>query len=111
MTSSSGGIFKLEGGRPIGYFLYNGTADVVLPTVRYSQQEVWDKRDEETWPDECECGLLEDVYLYSSYGGGFHWKGAWCPGCRRIATETGCGMPWDTEDGVTDGLPPNCEWP
>lgn len=111
MSSGSGAIFPLTGGRPMGYFIYNGTADVVLPSVRYSVDEAWEM--DETWPGECQCDLLEEVYLYTNYGGGFHWKGYWCPGCRRVALEKGVPYAYNKEDRVeiVDGLPENCEWP
>jgi len=64
----------------IRYGLYNGTADTVVPALVSSSDEAWGwvyeafkANDDAAYPDP--YGPVEDVEVYSAYGGGSWWPG------------------------------------
>lgn len=63
------------------YFEYNGTVDITLPELYSTKEELRENwRKDIDWGDvtqrRADAGdSLEDVELYSEYGGGFSYKG------------------------------------
>ncbi len=70
----------------LGYYEYDGTCDFAIPAVWDSVDEVMEHwRDPNPTRKECTCGgEHESVEIQSNYGGGFSWRGFWCPTCRVI---------------------------
>ena len=106
MSSAVGEVIHKQHLATMGFFRYDGTADVVVPRVylrRGDLSRFWrNEKDKEPWP--CNHNLQE-IWVYSSYGSGFYWAGQWCPTCRMIAPDS--TMPWEHTDEfpVLDGRP------
>lgn len=81
MSHSIGAIRFSDG--TIRYYEYNGTSDIVLSCHYSTVGEV-----SEHWrnqPDKyCICGCEEEVSIYSSYAGGFYFKGKACRQCCSV---------------------------
>lgn len=64
------------------YGEYNGTADVMLPVMLDSKDEVLDGWRVHEWK-ECDCvGGRTACIAHTEYGGGFWWHGEACLSCR-----------------------------
>ena len=94
MSSAWGQVIHKTHGAILGYFRYDGTSDVVVPRVyltRAALSTAWRKEQErKPWP--CKH-TPQEVWIYSSYGGGFYWNGYWCPTHRMITPES--ALPWE----------------
>ena len=67
------------------YYEYNGTADIVLPKLWETMSEMekhW--REDNPFDRECVCGNDEQVIVYTSYGGGWHFLSRACRKCKVI---------------------------
>lgn len=108
MSSSIGMVVKDQ--KVVGYFEYDGTADVAISAIRRTSEEVWKARDERdtllfnnVWR-RCTCSNdHDDVLLYTDYGWGFYWPAKVCLLCKAITTNT---MPREGDIKIMDGLPP-----
>lgn len=82
MSDAFGHVVK--DGKIVAYFEYAGTADVVIPDLYDSYDELQAHWRKEEWK-KCNCGKEpEEVLLYSDYGGGFYWPGKVCLPCHAI---------------------------
>lgn len=80
--SHSIGAIKFNNGE-IRYYEYNGTSDTVLSCHYPSQEEVLEHCRNQPH-NHCTCGCEEEVSIYSSYGGGFYFKGKACKKCCSV---------------------------
>jgi hypothetical protein len=99
------GYVKFEDGE-IKRFLYSGTGDFCYSKL-YEQDENFD------W-DECETNewdnvinickhKLEEVEIFTTYGGGFYWKGKACRECMNIIKNL---YPFELDlEEIQDGYP------
>ena len=99
--SHSYGKVRCEDGT-IFHIEYNGTADVCLPNLYKTEDEVevnWRKQE---WKG-CSCKpiTLEPVELVTTYGGGWHWPAFICRKCMVITDRF---TPFD-ESGQEDYRP------
>ncbi|TSC82425.1 MAG: Uncharacterized protein G01um101419_581 [Parcubacteria group bacterium Gr01-1014_19] len=85
MSHSHGEV--IQEGKVVGFFEYDGTADVALSPI-------WDTRDEvdANWRiglwTQCTCHQPStDVLLFTEYGGGFYWPAKACLNCKAITNE------------------------
>lgn len=103
MSHAIGAVEFLD--KTILYYEYNGTADVVMPKLRKSQQEVLDNwRNYVAAPclNKTQC-QLEPVEVMTTYGGSSYWKGKACKKCMAIVCPLDIG---NLEDGKEfDGAP------
>ena len=105
MSHSVGEIIRH--GAIIGYFEFNGTVDVVIPTIRASEDEVcahW--REEKERP--CSCDAPPDEVLL--YAEGRHWPAQVCLACAAIVGELGVpekftGTSWHENEYPKNGHP------
>lgn len=106
MSHSHGEIWSPAGQR-LGWFEYNGTSDVVCARVYKTSEEMQANWRGDNWRAcQDEAGhqpRWQDVVLYTSYGGGFHWPGKVCWDCLAVVdglmpTGDFTGEP-DTKDG------------
>lgn len=84
MSHASGAVKFVDG--TILYFEYNGTTDVCIPPLWATQEEVeehW-RAEDARWDCICEVGVWEEVEIFTTYGGGFYWRGRACRGCNTI---------------------------
>lgn len=82
--SSAQATFFLPDGTVLGYGIYYGTADMLLPVFAGTPDAAGEARarGDESW---CTCGTPpEPVVILSEYGGEWWWHGEWCPRCRAI---------------------------
>lgn len=96
MSRATAEFFKPDGER-VGYGLYDGTNDVMLPWIVATQERAWavrypeqpdhlkhgpSKSDAAWWTMQEECRHEgQPCIVYSDYGGGFYWPGFYCPAC------------------------------
>ncbi len=91
-------------GKTVGWYEYNGTADVCCTRIFDSidlLSEHW-RKDVDA---ECKCGKKPTpVILYTNYGGGYYWLGKACLQCKAIVEGL---APWDEpeRDPMNDGHP------
>lgn len=79
---------------------YDGTCDVVRPTLYPSEQAMCDRWRSDDW-NACTCGNAEPVIYANDYGGGAHWPMSACRSCRAIVGDLSA----DEWPGEVDGLP------
>lgn len=111
--SHSIGAIQFKSDKKILFYEYDGTSDVVIPSLWETQEEVsehWRKYD---GPKECirnkffpnvEGHNHEDVEIISTYGFGFHWQGKACRECMVI-TDGLLLMDIDTTDDYPSWSP------
>jgi len=84
MSSANGTVTFNDG--TVMHCEYYGTVDLMVPTLYETKEEC-----HENWKNhvrnECTCGNLEPVTIYSDYGGGFEWEGEACRTCKAINHE------------------------
>ncbi len=98
MSHSSGYVLFKDGTK--FYYEYNGTADVVLPKLWKTMQEVTDHwREEEPFDKECICKQDEEVIMYTRYGNGWYFPGRACKKCMLV---TNSPSPYEN---MVDGEP------
>lgn len=104
--SHSNGAIKTEDNQ-IFYIEYNGTADVCLPNLYKTVEEVEANWRKQIWKT-CICKpiTLEPVKLAVTYGGGWFWDAFICLKCMVI-TKRFEPFGDDDEYKAEDGLP---EW-
>jgi hypothetical protein len=113
MSHAHGEVY--QGGRIVGYYEYDGTADIACSRIQESPEAVNASWRGDNWR-ECECGQdAEDVILYSDYGDGFHWPAKACLRCHAItdgqmpyAEDWAPGPEW-CKDGRPITEPPGIE--
>lgn len=89
MSHSSGEVFDQDDNR-IGYFEYDGTADIGYVEIRASFDEVTANWRQPTWR-ECECGSsanIVPVRMHAHYGGGIDWDSEACLSCMTVIGNT-----------------------
>lgn len=92
----------------VGYFEYDGTRDIPLPTIKQTKEEilaVW----RQAPPACCTCGQEPtEAVLYTTYGDGFHWPADVCLNCMCIVDTR---SPFSTSEPniPCDGLPETTE--
>lgn len=68
-----------------GWFEYNGTVDIAIPSIWRTQKETSAHWREDGPFKKCTCGKLpEPVLLRADYGSGIEWQGEACLDCRVI---------------------------
>ena len=83
--SSGLATFYRPDGAIVGYGVYFGTADILLPFAADTPGGAWEARESGAYPDDCTCGQPPDpIVILSEYGGEWWWLGEWCPRCRYI---------------------------
>lgn len=71
-------------GQSVGFYEYDGTADVPLTALRNSLEEVSEHWRGDNFRD-CTCGQpATPAQIFSDYGGGFWWHGTVCLTCRCL---------------------------
>lgn len=118
--SRSFALVKFKKTGNIYYGCYNGTPDILLPflcTPKECYNEEFDcycaisycmelscKTDSWRFPDD--VADLDDVEIYSDYGGGFYWSGKGSESIKMVDYDS--RNPWETSyDDIVDGMP---EW-
>lgn len=110
MSHAMGRVYR--DGKIVGYYEYNGTADVTCTRINTTEDEVNDLwRTDAAWRN-CACGKPDvDVVLWADYGCGYHWPGKACLECGAITD--GFSPYQDEEDYCRafpkDGLPEGFE--
>jgi hypothetical protein len=99
-------------GHHIAWGIYCGTSDVLMPFLCADSKTPWDVFYEgrqwradgaNYWDVLAACKHApESAYVWSDYGGGFHWPVDWCPTCMVIRGP----LDWDS---IYDDLGP--AWP
>jgi len=85
-VSHATGAVRFTGG-PILYFEYDGTADMCVPSLWETREEMmahWRGDNPRVW---CECGpvaVWEPVEIMCTYGDGHFWRGKACRNCRTL---------------------------
>lgn len=120
--SASFALIKFKATGNIYYGCYEGTSDLLLPHICTSEEcydehhgiyspirrcrELHARATDISWiisNDELEGSYLDDVEIYSDYGGGFYWRSH---GCEAIKKVNVWGEPWSDEyANVMDGVP------
>lgn len=120
--SASFALIKFKKTGNIYYGCYEGTSDVLLPYICTPEEcynknidcycpitycrELTDRAANRSWiisDDELKGSYLDDVEIYSDYGGGFYWKSSGCEAFKKVNV---WGTPYD--DGCidyADGVP------
>ena len=95
--SSAYGLVKFKTTGNIYYCCYNGTSDIMIPFI-FTPEECYDEQ------IDCYCAItygrelssnrdwgfpndvtdLDDIEIYSSYGGGFYWNGTGSESTKMI---------------------------
>lgn len=107
--------FKTTGN--IYYGCYNGTSDIMLPFL-CTPEECYDekldcycaiiycqelRKKRGSWDFPSDVTDLDEVEIYSDYGGGFYWPGSGSESARMLDTHLN---PWEeVYDEVKDGRP------
>ena len=83
--SHAAGAVKFPDGE-IYHYEYNGTADVVVPHLYKTFDEMRDNWRRPDFWKECEVGEhnREPVEIATTYGSGFYWYGVACKECMCI---------------------------
>jgi hypothetical protein len=102
MSKAVGEVWYLDG-EFLGNFIYDGTTDSVIPGIYATGDEAWDGWENYgyiSYPCDPKH-VAEPVIIYSSYGGGFWWRGTMCLDCLCLLP------PLDNFEGrhATDGHP------
>lgn len=90
MSNAVGYVFKQDTGAFLGYFEYYGSADIAEPMVHATHHALmrWWRRQPVLSALPCTCQNPHTthvpVWLYSTYGGGFHWPSKVCVQCHLI---------------------------
>lgn len=76
----------LVGGEPVGFFEYDGTADVVSNRIiRATHAEVWQHWSKPAPPEHRYCGCVGvTAELHAAYGRGLTWDAVVCLEHKRI---------------------------
>ena len=120
--SASFALIKFKKTGNIYYGCYEGTSDLLLPYI-CTPEECYDEHNgyyspirccrelharagNQSWiisDDELKGSYLDDVEIYSDYGGGFYWKSS---GCEAIKKVNVWGTPLEDDyTNVMDGVP------
>lgn len=118
--SRSFALVKFKSTGNIYYGCYNGTVDVLLPFL-CTPQECYDEkidcycaitycmelsRKSDVWRFPDDVTDLDDVEIYSDYGGGFYWSGKGSESIKMV--DYASQDPWETPcEDIVDGMP---EW-
>ena len=90
MSHSLGMVFsKTKPPVIVGWYEYNGTADIAYPKIRSSRDEVmehWRSNDPFDYCKDDTHAKIE-VWIYSDYGAGYYWPGTMCEQCRLITSQ------------------------
>lgn len=109
--SHSVGAVRFKNG-DVKYFEYNESVDVCIPKLFNTFEEFISSN----WKwintqSNCEHNI-EDVDIYTTYGGGFYWKGTACKKCMMIIgginpynLRDRDGKELFIEDVIVDGIP------
>lgn len=84
MSHSSGEVW-VNGSR-LGWFEYNGTADLVMPRIFLTQDELcdnWRNDHAQPWGEKCGCDKTAAIVV-SHYGSVNAWEAEVCVPCMRI---------------------------
>lgn len=102
MSSAEGAVKFADG--EIWWYEYNGTSDIVVSHIYKEMAENWRNHEWKT----CECDEGEEVVEgYSSYGGGFYFKGLACRKCHSLkGVYSEADKYYDPELKIIDGA----EW-
>lgn len=85
MSSAPGLAFFADG--EVQFFWYDGTSDIVCPTLFRTANEQRAGYKVAPWPAECRCpGLDEPALLCHDYGHRTSWWGRACRKCSRITS-------------------------
>lgn len=96
--SHSSAQFYLDDGT-VFWGEYNGTADIMLPrmfTTSEEMQAFWHQQD---WDEHKDCSLDEPCVVESHYGRGFKWNGS---ACRKCMLFLGPYNPFDEDVEMID---------
>lgn len=81
--SHSVGVVRFKDG-DIKYYEYNGSVDVCIPKLFNTLEELMSSNWKWTsTKSNCQHDI-EDVEIYTTYGGGFYWRGTACKRCMMI---------------------------
>lgn len=112
MSHATGIIFsKEEEPKILGYFDYDGTADICYPLIYSTMEELQEHwRRDDCFDFKCTCGIEPaHVWIYSDYGAGHFWEGDVCFKCRVITSELSSHergeLNIEEYDGRPDGEP------
>jgi len=110
--SKAFGLCRFKSTGNIYWCVYNGTSDVMNPWLCTSEDITDDEghinvfsilKEKRPWEPVERLIDIDDVDLYSDYGGGFYWSGTGSELNRRILSNL---MPFDEcYDDVKDGSP------
>lgn len=116
--SRSFGLVKFKSTGNVYYCMYNGTSDIMNPHL-CTASECYDKEtdgywaitycerltDQKGWRFPEDVADLDEIEIYSDYGGGFYWNGTGSESARMIKDYLN---PFDEVwPNITDGTP---EW-
>lgn len=116
--SSSFGLVKFNRTGNIYYSCYNGTSDIMIPFL-CTPEECYDEETDcywaitycrklneqhDSWKFPNDVTDLDDIEIYSDYGGGFFWNGTGSESARMIKDGIN---PYCDFDNMIDGAP---EW-
>lgn len=106
MSHALGNIRHPKTGAILGWLEYNGTCDVCVPTIRPTEQEVYDHWRKYDGVQECTCeGERQEVEVWTSYGAGSSWVGEWCPSCKVLTSGFTEGESWEKLSKSTKDFP------
>lgn len=115
--SAAFGLVKFKKTGNIYYCCYEGTSDTLNPYI-CTAKECYDEkldcycaishcrelsRQHKSWIFPSDVPDLDEVEIYTDYGGGFYWDGFGSESARMLRD---CGDPWERPDvKITDGMP------
>lgn len=99
MSHASGAVRFPDG--KVMFYEYNGTSEVAISHLYDNMQSVSDNWGKSPWLI-CTCPGMEQVEIYSSYGGGFTYPGKACRTCRALY---GPRYTPETVDATVNGEP------
>lgn len=99
--SANYGLVKFKKTGNIYYCCYEGTSDIMIPFLCTPEEcfdKVWDgfcaisycRNIDKSW-EFPEVNDLDDIEIYSDYGGGFYWNGTGSESARMIKEEINFG--------------------
>lgn len=93
------------------YGIYNGTADIALPTLSATPEGAWDawRSGQSDWYDTWRDGDGEPVRVATDYGGGFCWRATATP--DRLTSGHDPHENYAYSDGLPDWATYPCKEP
>ena len=108
--SAASGLVRFKKTGNIYMCCYEGTSDVMLPFI-FKPEECLENdyycaisygrkiNNEKDWVNSNELNDIEDIEIYSDYGGGFYWKGEGSESARIITKGVNFAYIYDYTDG------------